>query len=143
MAGEPPVCERLLSHSRTDVLLPQPVIAEIEYGLARLPKSKKKSRLLARFQIFLGEIHRAPWTDEVSQAFGRAKTDLERRGVRIEDFDVAVAAHALALGATLVTDNLDHMEARPESPGRELVRAPHRVADRAAIRGSWTDDPVI
>ncbi len=107
MAGEPLVCERLLSHARPNVLLPQPVIAEIEYGLARLPKSKKKDRLRTRFHVFLEEMHRAPWTDEVSLAFGWAKADLERRGVRIEDF--AVAAHALALYATLVTDNLDHM----------------------------------
>ena len=34
---------------------------------------------------------------------------LERRGTRIEDFDAAIAAHALAVGATLVTANLDHM----------------------------------
>ncbi len=54
-------------------------------------------------------MHRAPWADEVSHAFGQAKADLERRAVRIEDFDVAIAAHALALGATLVTDNIDHM----------------------------------
>ncbi len=110
MAGDPSVSERLLSHDRTDVLLPQPVIAEIEYGLSRLPRSKRKARLKRSFQTFLEELQRAPWTDEVSHEFGRAKADLERRGIRIEDFDVAVAAHALALDATLVTDNLDHMK---------------------------------
>lgn len=114
MAGDPSVTDQLLSQTRTDVLLPQPVVAEIEYGLARLPKSKRKSRLLARFQVFLDELQRAPWTDEVSHTFGQAKADLERRGVRLEDFDVAVAAHALALGATLVTDNLDHMRRVPD-----------------------------
>jgi tRNA(fMet)-specific endonuclease VapC len=113
MAGEPSVCERLLALARTDVFLPQPVIAEVEYGLARLPKSRKKDRLRTRFQLFLDEIPRLPWTDEVSQVFGQAKAGLERRGVRIEDFDVAVAAHALAVGATLVTDNLDHMQRIP------------------------------
>jgi len=74
-----------------------------------LPRSKRKARWKRRFQTFLDELHRAPWTDEVSQAFGRAKADLERRGITLEDFDVAVAAHALAPDATLVTDNLDHM----------------------------------
>ena len=114
MAGEASVCERLLSQPRTDVLLPQPVVAEIEYGLARLPRSKRKNRLLVRFQVFLDEMQRAPWTDEVSRAFGKIKAALERRGARIEDFDVAVAAHALAFGATLVTDNLDHMKRVPD-----------------------------
>jgi len=37
------------------------------------------------------------------------KAALERRGERIEDFDVAIAAHALAHGATLVTANRKHM----------------------------------
>jgi tRNA(fMet)-specific endonuclease VapC len=40
---------------------------------------------------------------------GRIKATLERRGTRIEDFDAAIAAHALALDATLVTANVDHM----------------------------------
>ena len=55
------------------------------------------------------ELPRAEWTDAVSQMFGRIKATLERRGMRIEDFDAAIAAHALALDATLVTANVDHM----------------------------------
>lgn len=109
MKGDPSVSARLRSLARTDVLLPQPVLAEIEYGLARLPNSKRRDRLTRHFQLFLSEIQRAPWTDEVSQAFGTAKAELERRGLAIEDFDLAIAAHALARGATLVTDNLGHM----------------------------------
>lgn len=53
---------------------------------------------------------------------------VEKMGARLEAFDVAVAAHALTLDATLVTDNVDHMKrvdglklenwrAQPESPG--------------------------
>ena len=109
MAGDPTVCERLLSQARTDVLLPQPVVSEIEYGLARLRKSKKRDRLLRRFRTFLEEMPRAQWTDAVSLAFGVVKAELERRGTRIEDFDVAIAAHAVALDATLVSDNVAHM----------------------------------
>lgn len=110
MRGDPSVSRALTSRSRTDVLLPQPVVAEIEYGLARLPRSKRKRRLRRRFEVFLSELQRTHWTDEVSRAFGQTKANLERRGIRIEDFDVAVAAHALALKATLVTENVDHMK---------------------------------
>ncbi len=113
MKGDPAVSERLLSLSRTDVLLPQPVVADIEYGLARLPTSRRRERLIQRFHLFLSEMGRAPWTDEVSQAFGKTKANLERRGLPIEDLDVAIAAHALAVGATLVTDNLEHMNRVP------------------------------
>lgn len=113
LRGDPSVGERLTSHRRTDVLLPQPVVAEVEYGLARMAASKRRDRLRERFDVFLAELRRLPWTDAVSRAFGRVKADLERRGVRIEDFDVAIAAHALSIEATLVTDNVDHMERVP------------------------------
>ncbi len=109
MRGEPAVRDRLTSHARTDVFVCQPVIAEIEYGLARLARSARRTRLRARFDLFLEELACAPWTDDVSRAFGATKADLERRGERLEDFDVAVAAHALAIGATVVTDNVAHM----------------------------------
>ena len=113
MAGEFSVCRRMLSQARTDVLLPQPVVAEIEYGLARMRKSKRRERLARRFQAFLRETPRADWTDEVSHAFGAAKAELERRGIRVEDFDVAIAAHALALDGTLLSDNVSHMRRIP------------------------------
>ena len=109
MRAEPAIIARLKSIARTDVALPQPVAAEIEYGLARLPKSKRKQALEQRWQLFSRELPRLPWTDEVSIEFGRVKASLEKRGQRIEDFDVAIAAHALAFGATLVTANVKHM----------------------------------
>jgi tRNA(fMet)-specific endonuclease VapC len=49
----------------------------------------------------------------VSEAYGRIKAALERRGRRIEDFDAAIAAHAVSAGATLVTANLGHMTRVP------------------------------
>jgi tRNA(fMet)-specific endonuclease VapC len=41
--------------------------------------------------------------------FGVIKATLEREGRRIEDFDAAIAAHALAEAAILVTANLRDM----------------------------------
>ncbi len=110
MKGDPAVSEALVRHDRTDILAPAPVVAELEYGLARLPRSRRKQRLQTRLEKLLEEIPRAVWTDDVSRHFGRIKAASERRGERLEDFDLAVAAHALSLGATLVTDNLRHMK---------------------------------
>jgi tRNA(fMet)-specific endonuclease VapC len=110
MKGDPDVAGELLSKPRTDVLVPQTVVAEIEYGLSRMSRSKKLDRLRQRFDSFMSELPRADWSDEVSRTFGQTKAALERKGMRLEDFDVAVAAHALALGATLVTDNTEHMK---------------------------------
>jgi predicted nucleic acid-binding protein len=92
--------ERLASRMPTDIAIPQPVIAEIAYGIERLPRSRRRSLLRARFDLICSDVPRAEWTDAVSHAFGRVKGILERRGTRIEDFDAAIAAHALATGAT-------------------------------------------
>ena len=109
MKGTPAVVERLAGTARAEVAIPQPVLAEIAFGIERLPRSKRRTSLQARFDLVSAELPRAEWTDAVSQAFGRIKAMLERRGTRIEDFDAAIAAHAISLEATLVTANLDHM----------------------------------
>jgi len=109
MRGEPSVAAQLGRRARTDVLLTQPVIAEIEYGLSRLPRSRRRQGLRQRFSLFLAEMTQAEWTDAVSVAFGETKAALERRGMRLEEFDVAIAAHAIAYSAVLVSDNLSQM----------------------------------
>ena len=109
MRGDAAILERLRRIAKQDVSIPQPVLAEIAYGIERLPRSRRKTRLQARYALILGEVARAAWTDEVSRRFGSIKASLERRGQRIEDFDAAVAAHALATGTVLVTANVDHL----------------------------------
>lgn len=113
MKGSVAVVERLAATKPADVAVPQPVLAEIAFGIERLPRSRRRAALQARFDLLCTELSRAEWSDAVSQIYGRVKATLERRGTRIEDFDAAIAAHALALDATLVTANLDHMTRVP------------------------------
>lgn len=109
MRGDARAIERLKRCGREDVVIPQPAIAEISYGIQRLARSKRREALASRFRLLSREIQRVTWSDEVSDAFGAIKAVLERRGERIEDFDAAMAAHAIAEGATLVTSNVKHM----------------------------------
>jgi tRNA(fMet)-specific endonuclease VapC len=109
MKGTAAVVERLAAAAPADVAVPQPVLAEIAFGIERLPRSKRRAALQSRFDLISAELPRAEWTDLVCQMFGRIKATLKRRGTPIEDFDAAIAAHALALDATLVTANVDHM----------------------------------
>jgi tRNA(fMet)-specific endonuclease VapC len=113
MRGEPAALARLRASARSDIGLPQPVVAEIHFGLARLPASKKKTGLEARWALFASELPRIVWTEEVSVQFGRCKALLEKRGERLDDFDLAIAAHALAFDATLVSANRKHMARIP------------------------------
>jgi tRNA(fMet)-specific endonuclease VapC len=109
MKGEARFIERLKRVGKKDVSVPQPVLAEIAYGIERLPRSKRKDALEERFDLIRSELLRAEWSDEVSERFGTIKAALEKKGRRIEDFDAAIAAHALARGAVLVTANVDDM----------------------------------
>jgi tRNA(fMet)-specific endonuclease VapC len=113
MKGTTAVVERLKATEPANVTIPQPVIAEIAYGIKRLPNSKRRTALQTRFDLVCGELARAEWTDAVSDKYGRIKAMLEKRGTKIEDFDAAIAAHALAIDATLVTANLDQMNRVP------------------------------
>lgn len=108
MRSEPIAAGRLLALGPADVLIPQPVLAEVRDGLSRLPSSSRRRTLEGRLGTLLASVARAAWTDDVSARFGEAKAALEARGERVDDMDVAIAAHALSLGATLVTDNRKH-----------------------------------
>lgn len=108
MKGSAAFVERLAATEPADVAIPQPVLAELAFGIERMPRSKRRTALQARFDLICSELPRAEWTDAVSHAYGRIKATLEHRGTRIEDFDAAIAAHAVALDATLVTANLEH-----------------------------------
>ena len=109
MKGDGAVMDRIQTLSKSDVFVPQPVLAEIAYGIERLPKSKRRELLQDRFELVRAELQRIEWSDEVSERFGTIKAVLEKKGQRIEDFDAAIAAHATQTDAVLVTANMDDM----------------------------------
>lgn len=109
MKGDSRAVARLAEVSKDEVGVPQPALAEIAFGIARLPRSRRREALQGRFDLLRTELPRVDWTDDVSECFGSIKASLEKRGERSEDFDAAIAAHALARGAVLVTANVNHM----------------------------------
>jgi predicted nucleic acid-binding protein len=58
MRSEPATSERLLRADPEQVKVPQPVVAEISYGLARLPRSKRRQALEDRLTILLRSMPR-------------------------------------------------------------------------------------
>lgn len=67
MKGEEAATTRLTRCRRDQVFIPQPVVAEVACGLARMPESKRKRNLVQRLQWILKNIQRIAWTDEVSE----------------------------------------------------------------------------
>ncbi len=124
MKGDRAVLSRLSALPKSSVAVPQPALAEIAYGIERLPRSKRKDALREKLALVRSEIRAAEWTEAVTDAFGAIKADLEKRGKRIEDFDAAIAAHAHAIGATLVTADVGDMVRIPGLVVEDWSRPP-------------------
>lgn len=76
------------------------VVAEIRYGLEKLPPA---SRLSALVEEALEILEILPWTDGCARVYGRLRADLERKGTPLAAMDLLIASHALSEGCALVT----------------------------------------
>lgn len=103
MKGLPAVAARLAAIPRADVGISQLTVAEIEFGLHYLPASRRRRMLREQWEVIASELIRLPWDDRVSRVFGERKARLERAGKRLNDFDLAIASHAIAHDLVLVT----------------------------------------
>jgi tRNA(fMet)-specific endonuclease VapC len=74
---------------------------ELEVGALR-SQGKHYSEAV---RLFIAELPVLPLEDSARAAYGQLRTALERRGEVIGAYDMLIAAHALALDATLVTNN--------------------------------------
>lgn len=82
------------------------VAAELRYGCA---KSGSK-RLLKAVEDLLGEISVLPFDVPADAEYGGIRSGLEAAGRPIGGNDLLIAAHACAVGATIVTANTDEFK---------------------------------
>lgn len=78
------------------------VAAELRYGCAR----KRSPQLSRKVDEFLSEVPVLPFGAPADGEYGRIRAELEGDGQPIGLNDLLVAAHALALRATLATANV-------------------------------------
>jgi len=74
---------------------------ELEVGAVRA-EGRRYPEAVRRL---LREVDVLPLGDAAREAYGRLRASLERRGITIGPHDMLIAAHALSLKATLVTNN--------------------------------------
>jgi tRNA(fMet)-specific endonuclease VapC len=95
--------DRMLNlHGDESVCLSVITEAEILYGLAKRPKA---AALRERMEWFLAAVKVLPWGRDEAKAYGALRAKLELSGTPLENMDMQIAAHAIATGATLVTDD--------------------------------------
>lgn len=83
------------------------VIAEIEYGLFLKDSDKLWQAYLT---ILKGRLPTFDFTSSVASVFGELKAKQRKIGTTIDDFDLAIAATAIAHDLTLATLNFRHFE---------------------------------
>lgn len=75
-------------------------LAEIEYGIQRRDSSTKLRNALVQVLLHMDVL---PWDATAATCYGELCSSLEARGINLSDFDMMIAAHAVALKATLVS----------------------------------------
>ena len=76
--------------------------AELRYGAK---KSSRPKQNLEALDVFLLPLEVLAFGPEGAEAYGRVRTTLEKAGTPIGPLDTLIAAHAVGLGVTLVTNN--------------------------------------
>jgi tRNA(fMet)-specific endonuclease VapC len=82
------------------------VAAELRYGCAK----SGSTRLLKAVEDLLGEISVLPFDAPADTEYGGIRAELEAAGKPIGGNDLLIAAHACAIGATIVTANTDEFK---------------------------------
>ena len=78
-------------------------VAELEVGVRRSVRPAAQRKAVDAF-IEIFEV--LPWDLQATSYCGDLRVDLEKRGIIIGPLEMLIAAHALRLGATLVTANI-------------------------------------
>ncbi len=75
---------------------------ELLYGLARRPDAL---RLQAAVTELMQRVDVLPWDFSAAERYGMVRAELERTGKSLGPLDLLIAAHALAMGVVLVTND--------------------------------------
>ena len=94
------------------------VAAELRYGAAK----KGSRRLTAQLEAVLGALEVVPFDAPADAAYGMLRVRLEQAGRPIGGNDLLIAAQAVALQCTVVTDNEREFGRIDELPRENWLR---------------------
>lgn len=96
------VLERFLDYQVGDIGISSITLAELRYGVSKSRYPEKNAKALDEFILPLEILS---FDENAARAYGEIRALLERAGTSIGSMDMLIAAHALAQGVTLVTNN--------------------------------------
>ena len=91
---------RLTQLTVGQVVMSSVTLAELEYGLQRRGQPVRLRNALAQVLLRMDVL---PWDENAATCYGGLCASLEAQGINLSDFDMMIAAHAVAVDATLVS----------------------------------------
>ena len=104
-----PVADRIGEVGEDNVLTSVIVACELRYGAAK----RASRRLTRQVEAVLGAMTIRPLESDVERIYASIRVALEKKGTPIGAHDMLIAAHARALDAVCVTDNLSEFKRVP------------------------------
>ena len=92
--------QRLSALPVGDVVMSSVTLAELEYGLQR---KGNPPRLKNAMEQVLLRVDVLSWDEPVARCYGELCAALEAKGIDLGGMDMMIAAHAVTVGATLVS----------------------------------------
>ena len=102
MRNDPAIME--FARSATALFLPAPVLGEILFGINAGSRAQNNKQKLRRF-LSAPFVHFAATDETVCERYALIAHQLRRKGRPIPTNDIWIAAHALALGADLLSQD--------------------------------------
>jgi tRNA(fMet)-specific endonuclease VapC len=100
---KPPfLLRRLTSLAPGDAGISAITLAELRYGAAKSVQRERNHRALDEFLL---PLEMSDFDETAAQCYGTVRAGLESAGTPIGSLDTQIGAHALSLGAVLVTHN--------------------------------------
>ncbi len=96
------VIERFKRTEISQIGISSITLSELFYGVSK--SSKPEQNRIALMQ-FIAPLEILPYGDEASQYYGELRAYLEKQGTPVGSLDMLIAAHALSISCTLVTNN--------------------------------------
>ncbi len=114
----PDVIERFNQTEISQIGISSITLNELFYGVSKSSKPEQNQMALTQF---VAPLEILPYGDEAAQYYGDLRAHLEKQGTPIGSLDMLIAAHALSIACTLVTNN-----------EKEFIRIPNLIIDNWA-----------
>jgi tRNA(fMet)-specific endonuclease VapC len=108
LAGRSPALTKRMAEAVAagEVRLSLMVLAELQFGAEKARRELGHTRFVKKVESLRDLLEVESLGEAVAPFYAQARCQLEGAGIKIGDRDTLIAAHALALGAVLVTRNV-------------------------------------